>query len=84
MNHFSTGWALHTYSHAVLGNKTVLNKGLQIHISWLQEETTLPLKLFCSPLCPVPLFLILGTAPSVKVSKGDSLTETPHGGGIRR
>lgn len=83
MNYVSTGWALHTYSHAVLGNKAVLNKGLQTHISWFQEEITVPLKIFFSAPCSVSLFHISGTAPLVKVSKGDSLTETPHGGAIR-
>lgn len=69
INHVRTGWALHTYSHAVLGNETVPNKGLWTHIFWLQEETNLSLKLFCSCLCQVSLFIISGTAPSVKVSK---------------
>lgn len=68
-NRVSTGWALHTYLHTVLGNETVLNKGLQTHIFWFQEKNDLPLKLFCSPLCQVSLFLISCTAPSVKVSK---------------
>lgn len=69
INHVRTGWALRTYSHAILGNETVPNKGLWTHIFWLQEETNLSLKLFCSCLCQVSLFIISGTAPSVKVSK---------------